>query len=296
MSKYYYIAIGCFAGLLIIALTVISQIDKTILNPSKTPVDTVKSVSSPQIDKQPYHNLSSKERNDNTSYSKSSVKKKSADKPNLPPDILNLKLVGTTVFGEKSSVIIEDLIKGTQGFYRLGDIIKGFTITKILKDSTTLTKKDQELVLKLARGGVPLQSGEFARKTGESSWMVSADKLTDMVSNINQYVGQVVAYQHRENGKPAGFRIRHLEEGNDFEKLGIENGDIIKKVNGLEVNDLTDVLKTVYQLSGETTFQMEVERNGQTETLNYQLDKKANTLVPIISGMLNATLNIKGKK
>ena len=276
MSKYYYIAIGCIGGLLIIALTILSQIDKTILNPSETTSDTVKSDPSSQLSKQPFHVLSSKKQDDNdSSLQPSPAGKTSGGKPNLSPDILNLRLVGTTVFGEKSSVIIEDLTKGSQGFYRLGDIIKGFTLTKILKDSATLTKKDQQHVLRLSQGGA-----------GGDSLMVSADKLTDMVSNIDQYVGQVFAYQHRENGKPAGFQIRHLIKGNDFEKLGIENGDIIKKVNGLEVNDIPDVLKTVYKLSDDTDFQMEVERNGQTETLNYKLDKKVNALLPIISSML----------
>ena len=287
MSKYYYIAIGCIGGLLIIALTILSQVDKTILNSSKTPSDTVKYDSSSQLIKQPFHLLSSKKQDDNdSSLQPSPASKASREKPDLPPDILSLRLVGTTVFGEKSSVIIEDLTKGSQGFYRLGDIIKGFTLTKILKDSATLTRKDQRHVLRLSQGGTPPQSEEFARKAGEDYLMVSADKITDMVSNIDQYVGQVVAYQHRENGKPAGFRIRHLIKGNDFEKLGIKNGDIIKRVNGLEVNDIPDVLKTIYKLSDDTDFQMEVERNGQTETLNYKLDKKVNALLPIISGML----------
>ena len=65
------------------------------------------------------------------------------DKTQTAPSI-NLRLVGTTVFGEKSSVILEDLTKGTQGVYRLGDIIQGFTIATILTDSVTLTKQDQE--------------------------------------------------------------------------------------------------------------------------------------------------------
>ncbi len=286
MSKYYYIAIGCIGGLLIIALTILSQVDKTILNSSKTSPDTVKSNSSSQLSKQSFHLLSSKKQDDNdSSLQPPPASKTSREKTNLPPTILNLRLVGTTVFGEKSSVIIEDLTKGSQGFYRLGDIIKGFTLTKILKDSATLTRKDQQLVLRLSQGGAD-----------EDPLMVSADKLTDMVSNIDQYVGQIVAYQHRENGKPAGFRIRHLIKGNDFEKLGIENGDIIKKVNGLEVNDIPDILKTVYKLSDDTNFQMEVERNGQTEILNYKLDKKVNALLPIISGMLKLpTRNIGGE-
>ena len=213
-------------------------------------------------------------------------RKTTKGKTQTPPSI-NLRLVGTTVFGEKSSVILEDPAKGTQGVYRLGDIIQGFTITTILNDSVTLTKQDQELVLMLAQGG---NSPPFFNKVGENSWKVSADKITDMVSNIDQYVGQVIAYQHRENGKPAGFRIRHLKEGNDFEKMGIKSDDIIKRVNGIDVNDLSSVLKAVYQLSGDTNFTVEVERDNQKTNLNYELDKNVNALVPIISGMFNMTL------
>ena len=139
----------------------------------------------------------------------------------------------------------------------------------------------------LATGG---NSPPFFKKVGENSWEVSADKITDMVSNIDQYVGQVIAYQHRENGKPAGFRIRHLKEGNDFEKMGIKSDDIIKRVNGIDVNDLSSVLKAVYQLSGDTDFTVEVERDKQETRLNYKFDKNVNALVPIISGMYNMTL------
>jgi general secretion pathway protein C len=293
MSKYYYIAIGSIGGLVIIALIIISQIDKTILNPSKNLSDTVQSGVSPQRSTQPYQLLSSKPQDDNALSLKSPFTKTFEDNQTSSPSSLNLRLVGITVFGEKSSVIIQDLTKGTRGVYRLGDIIKGFKITEILQDSAILTQKDQELVLKLAKGEEFLQPEGFVRKVDKNSWVLSADKLTDMVSNIDQYAGQVIAFQHLENGKPAGFRIRHLTQGNDFEKMGIENGDIIKKVNGLEVNDLSDVLKTVYQLGNDKTFHVEVERNSQTQKLNYNLDKSVNPLVPVISNLLKVPMGSK---
>ncbi|MBW1823717.1 MAG: PDZ domain-containing protein [Deltaproteobacteria bacterium] len=281
MSKYYYLATAIIVGLLIIAFAILSRIDKTILNPSDTPSDNT-------LSKQPYPILSSKAQDDSSLSLTSPDIKTSKVKKNTSPVSLNLMLVGTTVFGEKSSAIIKDLTKGTRGVYRLGDSIKGFKITKILQYSATLTKNDQVLVLQLNKGGA-LQSEEFVKKMSENSWMLSADKVTDMVSNIDQYAGQLIAFQHRENGKPSGFRIRHLKQGNDFEKMGIQNGDIIKKVNDLEVNDLSDVLKTVYKLSDDTSFNVQVERDNQTTILNYQLDKSVNPLVPIISNLLNPT-------
>lgn len=289
MSKYFYIAIAAVGLLLIIAFTLLSYIDKMMLDPSKNLSENTTADLSPKPGTEPYQMLSSK-KYDESSKEMVPPGSKTGKGKRQPSPSINLRLVGTTVFGEKSSVILEDLTKGTQGVYRLGDTIQGFTIATILNDSVTLTKQDQELVLMLAQGGNSPLSDQFFKKVDENSWKVSADKITDMVSNIDQYVGQVIAYQHRENGKPAGFRIRHLKEGNDFEKMGIKNEDIIKRVNGIDVNDLSSVVKAVYQLSGDTNFTVEVERDGQKQMQNYQLDKNVNALVPIISGMFNMTL------
>jgi len=289
MSKYYYIALASVGLLLIIAFTLLSYVDKMMLDPSKNLSENTTADLSPEPGTEPYQMLSSKKYGDNPKESVPPSTNTTKGKTQTPPSI-NLRLVGTTVFGEKSSVILEDPTRGTQGVYRLAEIIQGYTITTILNDSVTLTKQDQELVLMLAQGGNSPLSDQFFKKVDENSWKVSADKITDMVSNIDQYVGQVIAYQHRENGKPAGFRIRHLKEGNDFEKMGIKNEDIIKRVNGIDVNDISSVVKAVYQLSGDTNFTVEVERDGQKQMQNYQLDKNVNALVPIISGMFNMTL------
>ena len=284
MSKYYYIALASVGLLLIIAFTLLSYVDKMMLDPSKNLSENTTPDLSPEPGTEPYQMLSSKKYGDNPKESVPPSTNTTKGKTQTPPSI-NLRLVGTTVFGEKSSVILEDLTKGTQGVYRLGDMIQGFTIATILNDSVTLTKQDQELVLMLAPGGNSPSSDQFFKKVDENSWKVSADKITDMVSNIDQYVGQVIAYQHRENGKPAGFRIRHLKEGNDFEKMGIKSEDIIKRVNGMEVNDLSSVLKAVYQLSDDTDFTVELERGGQIIPNNYLLDGKVDRAAALLSNL-----------
>lgn len=282
MSKLFYSVLVSVAVLLIIAFSILTYIDRTMLDPSQA--SSTQSTSEPpgQLSQEPYHVLSSKKKN--APPVKTPVKtEQSRNKPEPLPS-LNLRLVGTTVFGEKSSVILEDTVKKTRGVYKLRDTVKGFTITEILNESATLTRKDQTVVLTLTQGDY---SPSFCKKVGEDSWVLSADKVTDMVSNMDQYVGQVIAYQHREGGKSAGFRIRHLKEGNDFEKMGIESDDIIKKVNGIEVSNLSQVIKAVYQLSDDTSFTVEVDRAGQEKNLNYQLDKQVNALVPLISNMIN---------
>ena len=295
MSKLLCSVIISFIILLIIAFSILSYLDRTVLDTPKTSSKHSTPRTNEQLSKESYHLLSSKKK-DTPDPVSPPVEIPQPSNKREPPLSLNLRLVGTTVFGEKSSVILEDPEKNTRGVYRLKDTVKGFTITEILNESATLTRNDQTVVLTLAQGGYVPSTEPFFKKVGEDSWLLSADKVTDMVSNIDQYVGQVIAYQHREGGKPAGFRIRHLKEGNDFEKMGIQNKDIIKKVNGLEVSSLTDVIKAVYQLSDDTNFTVEVERANQPKELNYKLDKQVNALVPIITNMINIPLNGMGGK
>ena len=89
-----------------------------------------------------------------------------------------------------------------------------------------------------------------------------------------------------KSGKKAGFRIHYLTDGKDFKKMGIKNGDIIRKVNGLDINDVSDVLNVVYKLSTENRFEVEVKRKSQKKILNYRLDERLSYLVPIIFNLL----------
>lgn len=282
MTKFYYIIIAAFGSALLIALFILSYVDRTVLYPS--PATREATVSGSPV-------------GTNTASVPKSDEPVQAHPPGTPEIVgafdspsLTLRLIGTTVFGDRSSAIIEDNARNTRGVYRLGDVITGFTITAIEKDLVTLTSGDRSFVLTRTSDTDQQAAGSFFTRLDDNSWLVSADKAEDMVSNIDQYVGQVIAFQHREHGEAAGFKIRHLKEGNDFEQLGIRNNDIIKRVNGLDVNDLTDVLTAVYQLSDETEFTIEVERGGRLQDLNYRLDRNVNALVPIITRMLNLPL------
>ena len=179
MSKLFYYVLGSIALLLIITFVVLSYIDRTMLDPSKAPSEKSISGTTAQLSKEPYHGFSSAKKGDSSSLPSPPSTEQPRNKTKPPPS-LNVRLVGTTVFGEKSSVILEDRDKGTQGLYRLGDTIKGFTITDILKDSVTLTKQDQEVVLTLAQGSHGSSSEPFAKKVGDNSWLLSADKVTDI--------------------------------------------------------------------------------------------------------------------
>lgn len=288
MKKYFSIILGSIGAALLIALLIIPYVDRTVLRPGPSG----RQATAPEAAGAPTGASAPSE-----ATGKPLPAPIAPENSGVPlPAALNLRLIGTTVFSDKSTAIIEDLDAKTRGIYRLRDAVKGYIISAIDANSVTLTSGSRSLTLTMAPGGNRPDADSFFTKIDDSTWLVSADKASDMVSHIDQYAGQVIAFQHREHGEAAGFKIRHLKEGNDFEKLGLKNNDIIKRVNGLEVNDLTDVLTAVYQLSDETEFTVEVERGEGTQDLTYRLDKNVNALVPIISRMLSIPLSGTGSQ
>jgi|GEM_PF-5949363 general secretion pathway protein C len=286
MTKYFYIILGSIGAAILIALLIISRLDRNVLHSEPA----ARGALAPDAAGGP----TGKSAPAGKAAAPGTAKHQPVDDASPHPAAPNLRLVGTTVFGDKSTAILEDLDTRIRGVYRLGDAIKGFSITAIDVDSVTLTSGDRSIVLTRSPGAGRSDPDSSFTKLDDTTWLVSADKAADMIRNIDQYAGQVIAFQHREHGEAAGFKIRHLHEGNDFEKLGLQNNDIIKRVNDLELNDLTDVLKAVYQLSHETEFTIEVQRGDGIQYLNYRLDKNVNALVPILTRMLNIPLSGTG--
>jgi type II secretion system protein C len=288
MAKYFYVSLGVLAGLVLIVFIVVVQLDKILIKPSEVvsepshprPLLAAKKEPSPPI-------VTPRKRPDTKPPFKSPTKDRQERQSPATP---NLRLAGTSVWGKSASAIIEDLTEGTQRSYRLGDTVQGFEITHIAKESVTLAKNGQEIVLEVTKSTAPVPPEKLAWKIDDNQWGLSTEQVAKRISNIDQYVGQVAVYQHYEGAEPSGFAIHHLAEGNDIEEMGIEDGDVIRGVNGLEINDMTDVLKAVYELSDAREFQVEIERNNETKTISYELDADSNLLGPVLYNLFDTAL------
>jgi general secretion pathway protein C len=289
MKKYFYVSIAALAGFVLIVLIVVVQLDKTLLEPSK--IASEPSRPHPLLAEKknpPPPEVIPRQQSDTSPRIKRPASVGDDSQPSATTP--NLRLAGTSVWGKAASAIIENLTEGTQKSYRLGDIVQGFEIKDISKKSVTLVKNGKEVVLEVTKGSAPPAPKELAWQIDENQWGLSTEQVAEKISNIDQYVGQVAVYQHYEGAEPSGFAVHHLAEGNDIEEMGIEDGDVIKAVNGLEMNDMTDVLKAVYELSDAREFQVEIERDNEIQTLTYELDADSDLLGPALYNLFDTML------
>lgn len=73
-------------------------------------------------------------------------------------------------------------------------------------------------------------------------------------------------------GQVDGFRLLEMEKGSIFEQLGLKRMDIIKGANGEPINSPAKAMEMFNQLKSSNRIDIQVERNGQSETLNYIIE------------------------
>ncbi len=74
-----------------------------------------------------------------------------------------------------------------------------------------------------------------------------------------------------KNGKPSGFKLYAIRPSSIFAKLGLENGDMIVRVNGFDLTTPDQALEVYTKLRDASTLQIELERRHQPLTLTYSI-------------------------
>jgi general secretion pathway protein C len=73
------------------------------------------------------------------------------------------------------------------------------------------------------------------------------------------------------NGALSGFRIDYIAPASFYEKIGIQYGDVLQRVNGVEIRDPGTMLNLFQQLKNERTVKLDLVRNNQHSTVTYEL-------------------------
>ena len=221
---------------------------------------------------------------------------------------LNLKLVGTVVgSSENTYAIIEDLNAKKQDLYRPGDLIRQAKIVEIARNRVLLDNAGQQEELlsfqkpdesppaavaapraaprqalappfappsQQPKEDQPAEEAEGDReiqRVGESSWRVSRDELTGQFANFNQLLTEARMTPHFTAGQPDGFMITNIVKNSFLERIGLRNGDILKGINGQQLNNMDEVFRAYQQLQNEPQLRLDVERGNQTQTFTYEV-------------------------
>ncbi len=65
------------------------------------------------------------------------------------------------------------------------------------------------------------------------------------------------------NGNVLGFRLEEIENGSMYAKAGLQDGDVIRSINGEDLNSAQGAIKTLNSLRSASSVDFEIVRGGQ---------------------------------
>jgi len=192
----------------------------------------------------------------------------------LEPTSLKISLLGTVTGSEENArAVIEETGRKTQGLYRVGDSVQNAVVKKILWGKVVLRVGDKDEILSME---VP-ESKKGGRTSSSVKPVHSGDTLTlsrsdiqDSLKNINKLLTQARIRPHLKDGKPDGFALSYIKANSFFTKLGLRRGDIVKSINGKQINTPEDAFSFYQALESGAPLSMEISRGGKPKTINYR--------------------------
>lgn len=115
------------------------------------------------------------------------------------------------------------------------------------------------------------QGGDGIRKVSESEFIVSNTELQKALENMSQLSTQARMVPSFKDGQPNGFRIYSIQPGSLYQKIGIKNGDVIQRINGMDLNTPEKGLEILTKLRTEKRITVDMLRNNAKSTLDYTI-------------------------
>lgn len=186
----------------------------------------------------------------------------------------NYKLIGTIEGESFSGAVLED--SAGQAFYRLHQKLPdGSQLVKVKRDKVTLQRPEGSTIeiqivddAKIVNVQTP---GVGVKRMSDGKYMVDQREVLASTENMNQILTQARALPYLEQGKTVGFKISEIVPGSIYEKIGLQNGDVIQKVNSQEVDDPAKFFQLYQGLRNERNIAIDLIRGGARQTLNYEI-------------------------
>jgi len=123
-------------------------------------------------------------------------------------------------------------------------------------------------------GGQDAFSAEMAKgikKTSENSYDIQRSTLESVLGNMSLLSRSARIVPEIRDGKAAGFRLYSVRPDGPFALIGMQNGDVISNINGLEITSPEKALEVYAKLKSASHLSLGLERNGQKVTKDYSI-------------------------
>lgn len=206
----------------------------------------------------------------------------------------SLVLIGVVVSKDASSSVatLQNKQTGKTITLRIGERILDFTLDQVFKNRIILKKGERSFQLLLGKGSLIKAVEPVQRKPAEVQMPVLKDEPIEspgLDANIikKEFKRSEVERRFEEewalimektrfipdlvNGKVSGFKILDFPEKTILSEIGIVKNDIIKEINGVELNNMEKLFDFYNRFKNDNQFEVSILRGGKLLRILYLL-------------------------
>lgn len=201
---------------------------------------------------------------------------------NIPLSSLNYILIGT-VSGQASHAfaIIKIPAEKQQMLYRVGDMVGPAEIVRIDRNRVILDNAgrqemlevtfDASLIASVGKKGGRTSFPKGIKKVSANRYILDRKEVDRLSGDMSQFMTQVRVVPNIVRGKASGYKLMNVKRGSLVESVGLQNGDIVKEINGRPIDKPEAAFGAYQQLKDDGRFVIEIERKGKREILSYDI-------------------------
>jgi general secretion pathway protein C len=200
----------------------------------------------------------------------------------VEPLNLNVRLTGTVVGNspDGSFAMILDVAARDEHLYRLGDKVLGEgLVAEIGRDSVRLTRGGAEQILRLfeeeqAGATVTVAPGAVQRQEvtpDQFRFSIDRGEVDEALGDLPRLLTQARLLPNFRSGQTDGFRIFNIVPGSLFARIGLQNGDVLHRVNDVAIEDPAKFMGIFEALKNESQITLDLVRGNERKTFEYEI-------------------------
>ncbi|GHV59108.1 hypothetical protein FACS1894103_1840 [Campylobacterota bacterium] len=192
--------------------------------------------------------------------------------------LTGLKIKAIYAEADKSGfVVIDD--GQTLTFVSVGEAIRGYTLSQVESKRALFVRSGVNYELNLIETtpearvstGASASATDQPRETAQRKQEVTKEELKRYKTDSSLIWSNIGIAPVNERGRFKEFKVTFVKADSIFAELGLQAGDVLKSVNGIELNGYAAAMRLYSEIDKMDQFRLNIERNKQTKELIYEI-------------------------
>jgi general secretion pathway protein C len=192
------------------------------------------------------------------------------------PSRIDAVLLATLVSSEPEASVAMFQAKHEVGGFRVGDLFEHAEIMAIDRRRVLVERAGRCETFSLqeneprAAPRAP-EVGDGIQQIGGDEYEIPRAEVDAILSDLSRVAPIVRIVPSFHDGRADGFKLFAIRTGSFVSRLGVQNGDIIQRINGLEITDARAGLEIYAKLRDAQSITVDLVRRGTKKSLTYNI-------------------------